>query len=273
MAQRGRDLPGRKLRVLVSRLDISTFIGRYPWHDLPPWDAAMLREELASCGIERAWVSDLSAIFGRADERAAMALAESLAPHDGLRPVPSVDPGRAGWERVLDRALNAGAPAVRSDPTVKASHPVGREMQDLVAACTERALPLMMSVRFEDVRQRVPEDEAPDLPPWAVRQLIRSHPGLRLIITQADRDFVEQVHFGSTPTEAARLLWDITWIWGPPEDHLALLCETVGSERFALGTASPLRLTENGLAKLDLLDISPAQRAGLEGANAEAFAG
>ena len=92
-----------------------------------------------------------------------------------------------------------------------------------------------------------------------------------LIVTHADREFVEQVHFGSTPEEARRILWDICWIWGPPEDHLATLLETVGIERFAFGTGAPLRLPENSVCKLDLLDLERADREAIESGNLRAF--
>jgi len=67
------------------------------------------------------------------------------------------------------------------------------------------------------------------------------------------------------------VLWDICWIWGPPEDHLALLLETVGLERFTFGTGMPLRLPENSVAKLDLLDLPAEHRSRLESGNLEAF--
>ena len=100
-----------------------------------------------------------------------------------------------------------------------------------------------------------------------VRSWIRSDPAVRLIVTHADRDFIEQVHFGATPEEAGRILWDICWVWGPPEDHLALLLKTVGVERFVFGTGMPLRIPENSLAKLDLLEISADDRRRIEELN------
>jgi predicted TIM-barrel fold metal-dependent hydrolase len=100
-----------------------------------------------------------------------------------------------------------------------------------------------------------------------VRALIRSDEDLRLIVTHADRAFIEEVHFGSTPAEARRIWWDISWIWGPPEDHLATLLETVGVERFVFGTGQPLRIPETSVAKLDLLDLPPEQRAQIESGN------
>ena len=100
-----------------------------------------------------------------------------------------------------------------------------------------------------------------------MRALIRSDPEVRLLVTHADRAFVEEVHFGSTPEEARRIWWDICWIWGPPEDHLATLLDTIGVERFVFGTGQPLRLPETSVAKLDLLDLSAEKREAIESKN------
>jgi len=97
--------------------------------------------------------------------------------------------------------------------------------------------------------------------------LIRGDADLRLLVTHADRAFVEEVHFGSTADEARRIWWDICWIWGPPEDHLATLLDTMGADRFVFGTGQPLRLPENSIAKLDLLDIKRDAREAIESKN------
>jgi hypothetical protein len=91
---------------------------------------------------------------------------------------------------------------------------------------------------------------------------------VRLLVTHADRSFIEEVHFGSTPEEAARIWWDISWVWGPPEDHLQTLLSTIGVGRFVFGTGQPLRLPENSVAKLDLLDLGAEERAAIESKNA-----
>ena len=64
---------------------------------------------------------------------------------------------------------------------------------------------------------------------------------------------IEEVHWGLTPEEQQRVLWDIAWIWGPPEDHLAKLFRTVGPDRFVFGSQWPLRLVQTPRANLDLL--------------------
>jgi predicted TIM-barrel fold metal-dependent hydrolase len=61
--------------------------------------------------------------------------------------------------------------------------------------------------------------------------------------------------------------WDVSWVWGPPEDQLATLLGTVGADRFVFGTGQPLRIPEAGVAKLELLELPPQQRAAIESDN------
>ena len=112
---------------------------------------------------------------------------------------------------------------------------------------------LVLTVRFEDGRQRHHLDVAGDLQAAAVRALARGGRDIRLIVTAAGREFIEEVHWGLTPDEQRRVFWDFSWVWGPPEDHLAKLFRSIGSERFVFGTHWPLRLTQNPRANVDLL--------------------
>ncbi len=254
------------------RIDVNAAIGSYPFRDVGPWSAAHLLAEMVSAGVSEAWVSHLTAAFWRDPTAGNAELFELARTTSQFRPVPAVHPGLPGWEVQLDAALANGAPCVRCDPDWYGLAPDGEEMASLIGACGVRGMPLQLTVRFEDGRQRHPRDTAPELQPSAVRALVRGHPAARLLITGADREFVEQVHFGSTPAEASRLLWDISWIWGPPEDHLELLLQTVGSDRFAFGSALPLRLAENAVAKLDLLELSAEERNAINRDNAAGFA-
>ena len=188
-----------------------------------------------------------------------------------LRPVPAVHPGLANWEALLAEAVTR-APAVRIDPTFLGVNPLGAEMGAVVSRAGELGVPIMMAVKLEDGRQRHPHDRIPDLSPAEVRGLLRVDSKVRLIVTHADRDFIEQVHFGSTPAESARVLWDICWLWGPPMDDIDHLVATIGATRFCFGTGMPLRIPESSVAKLELLRCSAAERAAIEGANANGFA-
>jgi hypothetical protein len=250
------------------RIDVNSFLGAYPYRRVPGTSVDALLRALDRVAIDQAWVSHLPSVFWRDPAAGNPWLYDTARRHDRLQPVPAVHPGLAGWERILSEARAANAPAVRCDPTYYGLNPTGTEIRALARACGAEGVPLLLAVRLEDSRQRHPNDTAAELPPWAVRNLIRSDSAVRLIVTHADRGFVEEVHFGSTPEESARIWWDICWLWGPPEDHLQILLSTVGANRFLLGTGQPLRLPEASMAKLDLLDIAVEQRAAIESENA-----
>jgi len=255
------------------RTDVNAFVGSYPFRRVPGTAPEAVVAAMDRVGIDDAWVTHLPGVFWRDPTEGNAWLLELTRGHPRLRPVPAVHPGLADWRDALRAAADAGAPAVRADPTFYGIDPAGPAMRALAAACGEANVALSLAVRFEDGRQRHPNDIAPELPAAAVRALIRSDPRVRVLVTHADRPFVEEVHFGSAPAEASRIWWDICWIWGPPEDHLQTLLGTVGPSRFVLGTGQPLRLPENAGAKLDLLGLASGDRAAIESGNARTLAG
>ena len=228
------------------RLDVNSFLGSYPFRRVPGTSPDALLRAMDRVAIDQAWVTHLPGIFWRDPAAGNPWLYETTGRHDRLRPVPAVHPGLAGWEAGAERGEICRCPggSLRSD-LLRPRPGRLRDARSRSGVCAAEGLPLMLAVRLEDARQRHPNDRAGELPPWAVRTLVRSDPRLRLIVTHADRAFVEEVHFGSTPEESARIWWDICWIWGPPEDHLETLLRTVGMERFVFGTGQPLRLPEN----------------------------
>ena len=250
------------------RIDVNAFLGAYPYRRVPGTSAEALVGSMTRTGIDQAWISHLPSLFWRQPMDGNAWLYETAAHERRLRPVPAVHPGLAGWEAALGEAADRGAPVVRCDPLHYGLDPAGPEMRVLAAACAAAGLPLMMAVRLEDGRQRHPNDHVAELPAAAVRALVRSDVDVRLVITHADRGFIEEVHFGSTPDEAARLWWDVSWVWGPPEDHLGTILGTIGIDRFVFGTGQPLRIPEASVAKLDLLNLPPHQRAAIESENA-----
>ncbi|HLB54914.1 MAG TPA: amidohydrolase family protein [Gemmatimonadales bacterium] len=253
------------------RIDVNSFLGQYPFRRVTGGSPRDLLAAMDRVGIDQALVSNLAAMFWKDPTEGNAVLYQWAGQEPRFRPVPAVHPELPNWESVLLEAQDRGAPCVRADPACYGLDPEGSEMRALVAACGSAGIPLLLSVRLEDGRQRHPNDRAPELAPAAVRALIRSTGRIRLIVTHADRDFIEQVHFGSTPSEANRILWDICWIWGPPEDHLALLLQTIGVSRFTFGTGMPLRIPEASVAKLDLADLGPDQRRKVEAENLAAF--
>ena len=153
----------------------------------------------------------------------------------------------------MDDVVARGAAAVRAYPMHWGMGPHDASMRALASRCGAVGIPLVLTVRFEDLRQRSPLDVAPDLTAAHIRSIARSTPSLRLVVVGAGRELLEETHWGLTPEEQGHVHWDFAWIWGPPEDHLAHLFRTIGAERFVFGTHWPLRLTQSPRANLDLL--------------------
>ena len=268
--ERRAHFPAGQFPQRLMRIDVNAFLGGYPFAKVPGTSPGDVLAAMDRVGIDEAWVTHLPGLFWRDPAAGNGWLYETCRASARLHPVPAVHPGLATWPAALREAVAHNAPAIRCDPCYFALAPAGPEMVALAAAAAAAGRPLLLAVRLEDSRQRHPNDVTPDLPAHAVRALIRSHPAARLVVTHADRGFIEEVHFGSTPEEARRIWWDISWVWGPPEEHLATLLATIGPERFVLGTGQPLRLPEAAIAKLDLLDISAEHRAAVESGNARA---
>jgi predicted TIM-barrel fold metal-dependent hydrolase len=235
-------------------IDVAAYIGPYPFRHLPHPDPEVLVRVLAREGLAGAWVGYLPAAWHRDPAPANAALFAALAPHASvLRAAPVVRPDWPAWERTLREVRARGAAAIRAYPMQWGMGPHDPRLRDLALATAAVGLPLVLTVRFEDLRQRHPLDVAGDLTAAHVRALARAGDGVRLVVTGAGRDLLEEVHWGLTSAEQERVHWDFAWIWGPPEDHLAHLLSTVGASRFVYGTHWPLRLTQNPRANLDLL--------------------
>ena len=249
-------------------IDVNTLIGPYPFRFVPHPDPDVLVRVLEREGLSGAWVGHLPSAFYRDPAAGNAQLYTAIAPYaEKLRPAPTIRPDWPHWERALGTATNAGAAAVRVYPQLWQLGPGDGRLADLALACGAARLPLLLTVRFEDLRQRHPLDVAGDLQAAAVRSLARVGPGVRLVVTAASREFIEEVHWGLTPEEQERVVWDFSWVWGPPEDHLAKLFRSIGAHRFVFGTQWPLRLTQNPRANLDLLpdDVTRPRLADADG--------
>ena len=234
--------------------DVHTWIGGYPFRDVPHPDADILARVLEREGVSGAWVGHLPSAFWRDPSPGNDALFKALEAWRGtLQPAPSVRPDGPRWEHSVRAAAELGAPALRAYPPQWGMGPEEPAMRELAVACGELGLVLLLTTRFEDVRQRHWMDTAGDLSGAAVRTLVRASERVHVVVCAAGRALIEEVHWGLTPTERARVWWDISWVWGPPEDDLAHLVRTCGAERFVYGSAWPLRLTQTPRANLALL--------------------
>ena len=235
-------------------IDVNCLIGPYPFRYVPHPDPDVLVRVLEREHVDGAWVGHLPSAFYRDPNAGNAQLYSAVAPHTAvLKPVPSIRPDWPKWEDALRRARDAGAPAIRVYPPQWGMGPQDERMRSLALAAASEGMAVLLTVRFEDLRQRSPLDVAGDLTAAHVRALARAGDRVRLVVTAAGREMIEEVHWGLTAAEQERVFWDISWIWGPPEEQFAKLLRIIGAKRFLYGTQWPLRLVQNARANLDLL--------------------
>jgi hypothetical protein len=111
---------------------------------------------------------------------------------------------------------------------------------------------LVLTVRFEDLRQRHSMDSAGDLSAAAIRALARAG---SIRATRRDGGLARNdrgVHWGLTPLSSSGVLGYLVDL-GSAEDHLAKLFGRSARSDSCFGTQWPLRLTQTPSANLDLL--------------------
>lgn len=236
-------------------IDVTAWIGGYPFRDVPHPDPEILVQVLDREGFAGAWVGHLPGAFHRDPVPSNRALYAAVRPFTGvLLPTPIVRPDWPGWTDMLRDAVSAGAPAVRAYPAQWGIGPGHPAMAELACACGEAGVALHVTLRFEDLRQRHPMDTVGDVPAATLRGLARlARSRCHVVVAGAGREIIEETHWGLTPSEQQRVFYDFGWVWGPPEDHFAHLVHTIGAERLAWSSWWPLRLAQQSRALVDLL--------------------
>lgn len=252
------------------RVDVHCYVGGYPFRHVPHPEPAVLARVNEREGLHSAWVGHLPSAYWRDPTPGNVELYSLLAPFaTRLRPVPAIRPDWPRWQHAIADARTQEAPAVRAYPQLWGLSGEDPRLVRLANACGEAGMVLQLAVRFEDLRQRHPLDVSGDLPASTARELVRRARNARVMVLGAGRDWIRELHWGLTPDEQDRVLYDISWVWGPPEDHLAGLIRELGEGRLCFGTGWPLRLTQTPTANLELL---PEELLPVSLADVEAFA-
>lgn len=237
-----------------AEVDVSVWIGPYPFREVPHPDPELLVRVLARERVRSAWVGWLPSAWHRDPAAGNRRLIEALAPwRDVLVPAVAVRPDWPHWERELAFGLDAGAASVRCYPAQWGLGPGHAAITQLAHACAAARVSLHITVRFEDLRQRHAMDGVGDVPAATIRAVARAGTGCRVVVSGAGRDYLEEVWWGLTVEERALVHFDFGWMWGPPEDHFAAVVRDVGQAPLVHGSQWPLRLVQQSRALVAML--------------------
>ena len=186
-------------------IDVNALIGPYPFRHVPHPDPDVLVRVLDREGLDGAWVGHLPSAFYRDPTPGNAELyrgARARSPI-ALRPVPAIRPDWPRWERALatrrTRARRRFAPIRRSGDSARttrrcASSRSRRESREwrCCSRCASRTC-------GSATRWTPPAT----LSAAAIRSLARAGDAVRLVVTAAGREMIEEVHWGLTRRRAA----------------------------------------------------------------------
>lgn len=254
-------------------VDVNAALGHYPFRALRYHTADAMVGLMDRHGIDQVVVTSLHAAFYRDVHRGNAELRAEIRPH-GRRfiPVATINPRYAGWERDFDEATGAwGMKVVAVAPEYHGYALDDEHGRAILGRIEERGLPVMLTQRLEDRRQRHAWDKAEDLAPAALVAAAKAHPKLKfLLVNWANLDGVALAAAGLR----GRCLIDLARFSVVLRPEVARLIETLGVEAVAFGSHLPFDYIGPSLVKLANLErLRPADAPKIASENARAFLG
>jgi len=249
-------------------IDVTAFVGQWPWRLQAAATAADLSAYADRLGVTGLCVSHLASVFGYDTRSGNEALLGISAEDERLWPFAIVNPTEDGWEYELDWAVANGVRGVRIVPGYHGYRLDAPQVGSLLQEVAERGLPLHVCATLEDHRMRHPRYLARQVTIFEIAHLLRRAPRLRLILSGVRaHEWAEiEAQLGPEhPTE--RVLVDL-WFTNGPAGVMAAIGARGQAGRFAYGSCVPVQTPEATAFQLATADISEADRIALCHANA-----
>jgi len=166
-------------------IDVNAYVGHYPFRQLQITGAPALVKHMDAHGIDVALVSSLHAVFYRDAHQGNRELFEEVEPFTGrLFPIATVNPKYAGWKKDLAESVDQGrARGITLLPEHHGYSLSDEHGQAALKRIAEYDLPVVLTQRLEDRRQRHHWDTANDLDMALVIEAAAAHPGLRFLLS------------------------------------------------------------------------------------------
>ncbi len=237
-------------------IDVNAYIGHYPFRKLVARNAQQMVELMDANGIDRAVVSSLHAVFYRDAHRGNEELMEQIQRHaTRFVPVATVNPKYADWRHDLEECVTRWKmKAVTLVPEHHGYSLTDEFGQAALNQIAEYELPLVLTQRFEDRRQRHHWDIANDLSVTELTTVAKEHPRIKFLLSNwrglnGDRLAAAGLK-GRCLIDFARS--DVLLFKSVPK-----LIATLGVESIAFGSHMPFDYVGPSLVKLANLESLP----------------
>lgn len=238
-------------------IDVNASLGHYPFLQLRHNTAQKMIALMDRNGVNHAVVSSLHSVFYRDVHRGNEELRQELEKfRQRLTPVATINPKYVGWEADLEEAVErwrmSAVTLVPEHHGYRLTDPCGRAALKKIAGY---GVPLVLTQRFEDRRQRHDWDRAEDLNFAPIAEVARIHPELKILFVNwiglDGKRLVDAGLKGRCLIDFARL--DVVLGATVPK-----LIETVGVDAVGFGSHMPFNYVGPSLVKLANLETMGA---------------
>lgn len=230
-------------------IDVNTSLGHYPFRRLRITGAGALVEHMNAHGIDLALVSSLHAVFYRDVHQGNRELFEEIRPFAGrLAAVATVNPKYVGWDEDLEESVEQGrACAITLLPEHHGYNLADEYGKAALRRIADYDLPVVLTQRLEDRRQRHHWDVADDLELEAMTAAAAAHPTLRFLLSNwTGLDSGKLIAGGLR----GRCLIDFARLQVLNTKDVPKLIDALGVESIAFGSHMPFDYVGPSLVKL-----------------------
>lgn len=241
-------------------IDVSLWLGQYPFRDIPGSTPAALRRRMESLRIEWAIASPMEAIFCENNLDPYARLADELAGEAAIELWPVLRPGALhGVEQLLDRYKPRGLRLLPNYHDYRLSDPAAAE---IFALARERGMIVQVFQRIADERWHYML-KVPGVDPTDLEYLTAVCPEQPVILSG----------LSSIPAFAPRLRQlpglyaDLSRVRGP-QFAIEQLCRSCPVEKLLFGSLWPIQIIEATLWQVTAAKIGEGERAAILHGNA-----
>ena len=235
-------------------IDVNAYLGHYPFRKLKFTSAASMVRAMDAHGIDRAVVSSLHAVFYRDGHQGNKELFAAVKKFpQRLVPVATVNPKYVGWQQDLQESIEVyNAKAVTLLPSYHGYRLDDELGNAALSAIAGYKLPVVLTQRLEDRRQRHHWDQAEDLKPADLKQAALAHPNLRFLLSNWVK--LEPEDLLSAELKG-RCLLDFARLHVVLRKEVPELITALGVESVAFGSHMPFDYLGPSLVKLANLEM------------------
>ena len=252
-------------------IDISTYVGHWPFRNLKYNTLEGLDHLAQDAGITHMVVANLHGLFYKDANAANLELLEELKAYQGktqFLPMAIVDPQYPMWEKNARAMIAAGFVGFELAPQYHGyklgmQHKYDSYFHEQVAApvmalAQELDVPVRICAGFENLRGRGRMDVFQDLTGEDYYALLSKYPDVHVFCTSF-YPFAAGEHFAELLKTRENTYFDLSLgesqLTGIPERNVA----SVGTERLCFGSLSPFMYMESALVNLEYASAYDAQ--------------